>query len=77
MMCVVVFLSSIFFSQGQKAFPFSYLTRVSFFCFRQNLIRQSTDLSEDEVRKSIGGVGDFLRMEGKDEGPAARDTVGT
>lgn len=35
------------------------------------------DLSEDEVRKSIGGVGDFLRMEEKDESPAARDTVGS
>lgn len=39
-------------------------------------MRQSTDLSEDQVRKSVGGVGNFLRMEENDESPAARDTVG-
>lgn len=43
---------------------------------RQDLMRQSTDLSEDQVQKSVGGVGDFLRMEENDESPAARDTVG-
>lgn len=43
---------------------------------RQDLMRQSTDLSEDQVRKSVGGVGDFLRNEESDESPAARDTVG-
>ena len=45
------------------------------FLFPQNLIRQSTDVSEDQVRKSMGGVGDFLRMEENEETPAARDTV--
>lgn len=39
-------------------------------------MRQSTDLSEEQVRKSIGGVGNFLRIEESDESPAARDTVG-
>lgn len=42
----------------------------------QDLIRQSIELSEDQVRKSVGGVGNFLRMEENDESPAARDTVG-
>lgn len=39
-------------------------------------MRQSIELSEDQVRKSVGDVGNFLRMEGNDESPAARDTVG-
>lgn len=39
-------------------------------------MRQSTDLSEEQVRQSVGGVGDFLRIEESDESPAARDTVG-
>lgn len=38
-------------------------------------MRQSTELSEDEVRKSMGGVSDFLRMEENDESPGAKDTV--
>lgn len=41
----------------------------------QDLMRQSTEVSEEQVRKSMGGVGDFLQMEESDESPAARDTV--
>lgn len=39
-------------------------------------MRNSADLTEEQVRKSVGGVGDFLRIEESDESPAARDTVG-
>lgn len=42
-------------------------------CF-QNIMRQSTELSDEVVRKSIGGVGDFLRIE-DDEKTAAQDVV--
>lgn len=40
----------------------------------QNIMRPSTELSEEVVRKSIGGVDDFLRTEG-DESTAAQDVV--